>query len=100
MHEHVGKRAKMRRIEESQTGGIKQARQAYQHYTEWRKVCIKHINTTEVYLTSGYTLLGHEGDGCNHIRTNQWGTQTMAKPRSREANIDKKHRSKQAIIDI
>ena len=28
MHEHIGKRAKMRRIKESQTGGIKQARQA------------------------------------------------------------------------
>ena len=28
MHEHIGKRAKMQRSKESQTGGIKQARQA------------------------------------------------------------------------
>ena len=28
MHEHIGKRAKMRRIKESQMGGIKQASKA------------------------------------------------------------------------
>ena len=38
MHEHVGKRAKMRRSKESQMGGEKKARQAYQHRTEWREV--------------------------------------------------------------
>ena len=42
---------------------------------------------TEVYLTSGYTSLVHEGDGCNHTRTSPHGAQSMAKPRSREANI-------------
>ena len=29
-------------------GWHKQARQAYQHHTEWRKVCIKHTNTIGV----------------------------------------------------
>ena len=43
-----------KRRKESQTGGTKQARQAYQHRTEPRKVCIKCTNTTQVYLTSGY----------------------------------------------
>ena len=38
MHEHVGKRAKMQRCKENQTGGTKQARQVYLHHTEWRKV--------------------------------------------------------------
>ena len=37
MHEHVGKRAKMQRSKESQMGGAKQARQAYQQCTEWRR---------------------------------------------------------------
>jgi len=36
MHEHVGKRAKMQRSEESQMGGTKQAWQAYQYHTEQR----------------------------------------------------------------
>ena len=39
MHEHVGKRAtRKHRSKESQTGGTKQARQAYQHHMGWRKV--------------------------------------------------------------
>ena len=58
MHEYVGKHSKMHKSEESQIGGTKQERQAYKHCMEWRKVCIKHTNTTEVYLTSGYTLGG------------------------------------------
>ena len=42
----------------------------------WRKVCIKHINTTEVYLTSGYILTSPRRDECNHtkqvaLRTNK-----------------------------
>ena len=49
MHEHVGKRAKMQRSKESQMGGAKQARQAYQHRTKQRKVCIELINTPEVF---------------------------------------------------
>ena len=36
MHEHVEKRAQMQGDKESQTGGIKQARQAY-HCTEQKK---------------------------------------------------------------
>ena len=66
MHEHVGKRAKMQRCKENQTGGTKQARQVYLHHTEWRKVWIKHTNTTEVYLTSGYTQTSLRRDVCNH----------------------------------
>ena len=83
-------------------------RQAYQHHTEWRKVCIKHTNTTEVYLTSGYIQTSPRRDGCDH--TSKWpqgltstshrGVQSKARPRSRQANIDIKHRSKQTNIDI
>ena len=47
-------------------GDTKQARQAYQHRIEQRKVCIKHTNTLEVCLTSGYTQTGFRKDGCNH----------------------------------
>ena len=68
MHEHVGKLAKMHESKESQMGGAKQARQAYQHHTEQRKVCIKHTNTTEVYLTSGYILTSLKRDRCNHTK--------------------------------
>ena len=95
---------KMRRSKESQTGGIKQARQAYQHCTEWRKVCIRHTNTTKVYLTSGYIQTSPRRDKCNH--TSKWPqrltslspqrTQNMVKPRSRHVSIEIKHRSKQA----
>ena len=100
MYEHVDKRAKMQRSKERQTGGTKQTRQAYQHRMEQRKVHIRHTNMTEVYLTSGYTSLVHEGDGCNHTRTSPHGAQSMAKPRSREANIEIKHKSKQVNIDM
>ena len=79
MHEHVGKHSKMHKSEESQTGGIKQERQAYKHRMEWRKVCINDTNTTEVYLTSGYTLGGMDVT----TQANPQGAQSMAKPRSR-----------------
>ena len=55
MHEYVGKFQKMQGNKERLTGGTKQARQAYKHCTKWRKVCIKHTNTMEVYLTNDYT---------------------------------------------
>ena len=77
MHEHVGKCAKrMHRSKESQMGGTKQARLAYQHCTKRRKVCIKHTNTTKVYLTNGFTQKSPRRDECNHtkqvaLRTNK-----------------------------
>ena len=93
MYEHVGKHAKMQRSKESQTGGTKQA---YQHRTEQRKAYIKHTNTTGVYLTSGYIQTKPRRDGCSHASTSPRRAQSMAKPRSREANMKIKHRSKQA----
>ena len=63
MHEHVGKRAKMYRREESQMGGIKQAWQATRG---GEKVCIEQTGITGMHFTSGYTSLGHKGDECNH----------------------------------
>ena len=108
MHEHVGKCAKMEKSEVSQTGGTKRARQAYQHCMEWRKGCIKHTNTMEVYLTSGYTQTSPRRDECNH--TSKWPqrptstsprrAQSIAKPRSRKANIEIKNRSKQTNIEM
>ena len=97
---------KMRRSKESQTGGIKQARQAYQHCTEWRKVCIRHTNTTKVYLTSGYIQTSPRRNKCNHTSKRPQRltspslqrTQNMVKPRSRHVSIEIKHRSKQANI--
>ena len=97
MHEHVGKRAKMYRREESQMGGIKQAWQATRG---GEKVCIEQTGITGMHFTSGYTSLGHEGDECNHTRTSPRGAQSMAKPRSRQANMDIKHRSMQANIGM
>ena len=92
---HACKDAKSKK---SQTGGTKQARQAYQHCTKWRKVCIKHTNTTKVYLTSGYIQTSPRSDKWNHTRTSPQWAQSMAKPRSREENIDIKHKSIQANI--
>ena len=54
---------------------------------------IKQTGIVGMHLTSGYTLIDHEGDECNHIRTSPRGAQSMAKPRSRQANMDIKHRS-------
>ena len=68
MHEQVGKRAKMHKSEESQTCGTKQSRQAHQQRMEWRTVCIKHTNTTEVYLTSGYIKTSPRRDKCNNTK--------------------------------
>ena len=69
MHEHVGKRTKMQRSKESQTGGAKQVRQAYQHCTERRRVCIKHTNIAEVYLTSGYAQSILRREECDQTST-------------------------------
>ena len=90
----------MPRNKESQTGGTKKARQAYQHHTEQRKVCIKHTNTMEVYLTSGHTQSIPRRDGCDYTSTSPQKERSMAKPRSREGNTEIKHRSKQANIDM
>ena len=101
MHEHVGKRAKrLHRSKKSQTGSTKQARQAYQHHTKQRKVCIKHTNTMELYLISGHTQLIPRRDGCGHTSTSPQRAQSMAKPRSRKANTEIKHRSKKANINM
>ena len=107
MHEHVDKYAKMHKNEESQMGGKKQARQAYQYRMERRKVCTKHTNTMKVYLTSGYIQTNPRRDEYNHTKQVPQGltsisprrVQSMAKPRSRQANIGIKHRNKQANID-
>ena len=64
---------------------------------EWRKVCIKHTNTLEVYLTSGYTQSIPRRDGRNHT-SKPTRAQSLTKPTSREASIDIKHKSKQEII--
>ena len=68
MHEQVGKCAKMYKSEESQTGGTKQARQAHQQHMEQRTVCIKHTNTTEVYLTGSYIKTSPRRDKCNNTK--------------------------------
>ena len=73
-----------------------------------RKVCIKHTDTTEVYLTSGQTYTIHKRDRYNHTSkwpqrptsTNSLKAQSMAKPRSRQTNMNIKHRSKQTYIDM
>ena len=64
------------------------------------KVCIEQTCITRMCLTSGYTLIGHEGDGYNHTRTSPQGPQSMKKPRSREASIYIKQRSKQTYTCI
>ena len=79
-------------------GGTKQARQAYQYRTERRKAYIKH-NTTEVYLSCGYIQTKPRGDGCGHTSTSPRRAQSVAKLRSRHANMEIKYRSKQANID-
>ena len=96
----VCKEAKKQRSKESQVGGAKEARQAYQHLTERKKVWIKHTNTTRVYLISGYIKKNPRRDECDHTSMNPWRVQSMVKPRSREANMDIKQRSKQANIDV
>ena len=42
----------------------------------------------------------HTGVGCNHTRSSTQRALSMAKPRTREANMDFKHRSKQAYTYI
>ena len=85
------------RKQRKQTSGTKQAWQATLHRAE---VCIQQTGTRGMCLTSGQTQINHKGDGCNHTRTNPWGAESMARPRSREANIDIKYRSKQTYTCI
>ena len=54
----------------------------------------------EVYLTNGYIRTNPRRNECNLISTSPWRAQSMAKPRSREANMEIKHRSKKANIDM
>jgi len=42
----------------------------------------------------------HMGVGCNHTRSSPRRALGMAKPRTREANMDIKHKSKQAYTCI
>ena len=63
-------------------------------------MCIKHSNATEVYLTNGYTQSIPTRDKCNHTSMSPRRAKSMAKPRSREVNIEIKHRSKQVIIYV
>ena len=65
-----------------------------------RKVYIKHTNTTKMYLTNGNNKTSSRGDRCDHISTSPWRAQSRAKPRSREAKMEIKHRSKQTNIDM
>ena len=60
----------------------------------------KHTDTIEVYITNGYIQTNPRRDGCNHTSTNPWRAPSMAKPRSREANKEIKHRSKQTNNDM
>jgi len=78
----------MQRSKESQTGSVKQARHVYQHHTERKKVPIKHTNTMGVYLTNSHIQMSLRRDGCDHTSINPWRAQSMAKPRSREANME------------
>ena len=108
MHEYVGKHAKMQRSKKSQTSGTKQERQALHHRMEWRKVCIKHTNIMEICLTSSHIQISHKSDKCNH--TSKWPqrpistipqrAKSMAKPRSRQVNMDIKYIRKQAYTCI
>ena len=85
MHEEVHKRAtRKHRSKDSQTGGVKQARQAYQHCMEWRKLQNKHTDISEVYLRNGHIQTYPRKDGYNHTSTSPRRAQSMAKPRSRE----------------
>ena len=61
---------------------------------------IKHTDAMRVYLTSGYIQTNPRRDECNHISTSPWKAQSMAKPRFRETNMEIKHRSSQANINM
>ena len=101
MHEHISKRAtRKHRFKESQTGGTEQETKAYQHRMEQRKVQSKHTDTTEAYPTGGQIQTNPRRDRCSHTCTSPRRAQSMAKPRSREANIEINHRSKQANINM
>ena len=53
-----------------------------------------------MYLTSGYIHINPRRDGDNHTSTSPQRAQSMAKPRSREANMEIKYRNKQANIEM
>ena len=53
-----------------------------------------------VYLTNGYIQLILRRDECEHTSTSPQRAQSMAKPRSREANMEIKYRNKQANIEM
>ena len=67
---------------------------------EAEKGVYKHTDTTDVYLTGGYIQTNPMRDGCNHINTSPRRAQSIAKLRSRKANMEIKHRRMQANIDI
>ena len=87
-------------IEAKKAKQVAQTKHGKQHCTGRRRVCIKQTGIMGMHLTSGYTPIGHERDGYNHTRTSPRGAQSMGKPRSREASIYIKHRSKQTYTCI
>ena len=105
MHEHIGKRAKMQKSKESQTGGTKQARQAYKHCTEERKVHNQaHQHPGDASHKWLHLIWARGGWMSPHKNKTTGGgggrAQSMAKPRSREANMEIKYRNKQANIEM
>ena len=71
-------------------------------------MCIKHTYIMKMCLISGHIQTSHERDKCNH--TSKWPQRltsrsprrekSMAKPKSRLANMNIKHRSKKAYTCI
>ena len=97
MHKHVGKHAKMQRkpnrwCKASKAnistlhGAEKDVNQEHQHHRGISRKWLHPINLRR--------------DQCNHTNISPQRAQSMAKPRSREANMQIKHRSKQANMDM
>ena len=90
---------KAKRVAQSKHNNIAHSRE---------RVCVKQTNTTKVYLKNGHIQTIHKRDGCNH--TSKWPqrptsknpqkAQSMEKPRSRQENMEMKHRSKQVNINM
>ena len=93
MHENVSKRAKMHRKPIGSTNkhgkhNITQSEKGERYArSNW------HHGDASQMVTSKQGLMGVR---CNHTATNLLRASSVAKPRTREANISIKHRSKQA----
>ena len=108
MHELVGKHAKNAKKQKRPNGWHKASKATITSHGVEKGYASSKPTSQGCVLTSSHIQTSHKRDRCNHTSkcpqkptsTSLQRAKSVAKPRSRQANRDTKHRSKQAYTCI